>query len=63
MYHLYTEIKGTLLNHSYISLIDELHPTPALGGYPKKEAVDYIEKNEFGIPRIIWVSSWIYRCR
>lgn len=48
MYHLYTEIKGTLLNHSYISLIDELHPTPALGGYPKKEAVDYIEKNEFG---------------
>ena len=43
MYHLYTEIKGTLLNHSYISLIDELHPTPALGGYPKK-AVDYIEK-------------------
>lgn len=44
MYHLYTEIKGTLLNHSYISLIDELHPTPALGGYPKKEAVDYIEK-------------------
>ena len=48
MYHLYTEIKGILLNHSYISLIDELHPTPALGGYPKKEAVDYIEKNEFG---------------
>ena len=44
MYHLYTEIKGTLLNHSYISLIDELHPTPALGGYPKKKQLIILKK-------------------
>ena len=48
LYHLLTEITGTLTNESYIGLIDHLHPTPALGGFPKDEAVSYIEKNEFG---------------
>lgn len=48
LYHLLTEINGTLTNESYIGLIDHLHPTPALGGFPKDEAVSYIEKNEFG---------------
>ncbi|BGE82780.1 isochorismate synthase [Staphylococcus petrasii] len=48
MYHLYTEIKGKLKSNSYIGLIDELHPTPALGGYPKDEALKFIEENEFG---------------
>ena len=48
MYHLYTEIKALLKDGSYIGLLDHLHPTPALGGYPKDEAVDYIEQNEFG---------------
>ena len=38
MYHLYTEIKANLNDKSYIGLIDRLHPTPALGGYPKEEA-------------------------
>ena len=37
-----------MLQNSYIGLLDNLHPTPALGGYPKEEAISYIENNEFG---------------
>lgn len=48
LYHLYTEIKGHLNDKSYIGLIDCLHPTPALGGYPKDEALEFIENKEFG---------------
>ncbi len=48
LYHLYTEIKAPLKDDSYISLIDNLHPTPALGGYPKEFAMDFIEQKEFG---------------
>lgn len=48
LYHLYTKIKGQLTSESYIGLLDNLHPTPALGGYPKEEAIEYIEQNEFG---------------
>ena len=28
------------------SLIDRLHPTPAVGGYPKQLALDWLSKNE-----------------
>ncbi|QHW36530.1 isochorismate synthase [Staphylococcus ursi] len=48
LYHLYTEIGGLLAHKSYIELIDDLHPTPALGGYPKARALEYIEAHEFG---------------
>lgn len=48
LYHLYTEIKANLNDESYIGLIDCLHPTPALGGYPKAEALEFIENKEFG---------------
>lgn len=48
LYHLFTEIKGPLSHESYIELIDDLHPTPALGGYPKDKAMAYIEHYEFG---------------
>lgn len=48
LYHLYTKIEGRLIQNSYIGLLDNLHPTPALGGYPKEEAISYIENNEFG---------------
>ncbi|RIN31184.1 isochorismate synthase, partial [Staphylococcus succinus] len=48
LYHLYTKIKGQLTDEYYIGLLDNLHPTPALGGYPKEEAIEYIEQNEFG---------------
>ncbi|SUM32400.1 menaquinone-specific isochorismate synthase [Staphylococcus gallinarum] len=44
LYHLYTKIKGQLIDESYIGLLDSLHPTPALGGFPKKEAIEYIEQ-------------------
>lgn len=48
LYHLFTEIGGPLSFSSYIELIDDLHPTPALGGYPKEKAIDYIDHFEFG---------------
>lgn len=48
LYHLYSKIEGHLIQNSYIGLLDNLHPTPALGGYPKEEAISYIENNEFG---------------
>ncbi len=57
MYHLYTEIKANLNDKSYIGLIDRLHPTPALGGYPKEEALDFIENKEFGT-RGLYARRW-----
>lgn len=48
LYHLYSEIKAPLSQSSYSGLIDNLHPTPALGGYPKQLALDFIEHKEFG---------------
>ncbi|UXU54403.1 isochorismate synthase [Staphylococcus agnetis] len=47
LYHLYTEIGGHLVTPNYIELIDVMHPTPALGGYPKAQAVQYIDTHEF----------------
>ena len=48
LYHLFTKIEGNLKEQSYIGLIDRMHPTPALGGYPKDEALEFIEQKEFG---------------
>ena len=48
LYHLYTQITGKLNDKPYSDLIDFMHPTPALGGYPKEEALRYIEQKEFG---------------
>jgi menaquinone-specific isochorismate synthase len=48
LFHLLTEIKGDLKSESYIGLLDNLHPTPALGGFPKERAVKYIDEHEFG---------------
>lgn len=45
--HLYTPIRAQL--HDDISMLDvigKLHPTPAVGGYPWKDASDYINKLE-----------------
>ena len=44
LYHLYTQITGKLNDKPYSDLIDFMHPTPALGGYPKEEALHYIEQ-------------------
>ncbi len=45
--HLYTPVQG-LCNpeFSVFDVIDRLHPTPALGGVPTEQAVDWIRENE-----------------
>ncbi|MDC7952597.1 isochorismate synthase [Liquorilactobacillus mali] len=53
--HLFTPIKGTG-SYNLFSLLDSLHPTPALGGLPRKKALLQIDKIEpfmrglFGAP-------------
>lgn len=45
--HLYSQFRGTLnTDINYSTLIKGLHPTAAVGGYPKKEALDFIENHE-----------------
>lgn len=45
--HLYTPITARLSNgNNPIQLIDKLHPTPAVGGYPRKKAMQHIQKLE-----------------
>lgn len=45
--HLYTPIEGKLKeNHTLLSIVDLLHPTPALGGLPKEKAKEMIREVE-----------------
>lgn len=45
--HLYTPVVGqSKINTSLFQLVRRLHPTPALGGLPKKEAVEMIREIE-----------------
>ncbi|MBG9819152.1 isochorismate synthase [Bacillus safensis] len=45
--HLFTPIVGEIKSScSLFSLIEQLHPTPALGGYPKEKAVEVIREIE-----------------
>lgn len=45
--HLYTPVVGKVKHHSsLLSLVEKLHPTPALGGLPKEEAVEKIREVE-----------------
>lgn len=45
--HLFTPVTGTLLKSaSVLSLIELLHPTPALGGYPQALAIEKIREAE-----------------
>ncbi|WP_125709988.1 isochorismate synthase [Companilactobacillus zhongbaensis] len=55
--HLYTPITATLKNTvDVFSLIEQMHPTPALGGLPKEAAMSIIQEEEsqsrglFGAP-------------
>ena len=51
VHHLYTPIRGTLSNGSTLfDLVEHLHPTPAVGGYPKDHARAFIREHE-GIDR------------
>ncbi|WP_417611982.1 isochorismate synthase [Owenweeksia hongkongensis] len=45
--HLKTAIEATVQGSFNLStLIKKLHPTPAVAGFPKKEALEFIKKNE-----------------
>lgn len=49
IYHLHTAIKATLNDDTGIfELLDAIHPTPAVGGLPKKKAREYIMNEEYG---------------
>ncbi|QEA59849.1 isochorismate synthase [Leuconostoc koreense] len=54
--HLYTPIQGTLATDVSIKdVVQKLHPTPALGGLPKKSALAYIRHYELH-PRGLFAS-------
>ncbi|WP_051577709.1 isochorismate synthase [Sporolactobacillus terrae] len=61
--HLYTPVKGRCKSAtSLIDLVARLHPTPALGGLPKKDAMAWIRTHEamdrgFYASPIGWVDS------
>ena len=44
--HLCTHISADVQEVAMAALVEELHPTPAVGGLPKAAAVDYILKQE-----------------
>lgn len=47
LWHICTKITGTLThNLSIKNLIEALHPTPAVAGLPKQNAIDFILENE-----------------
>ena len=49
--HLYTPIEGTLRKaNGVLPILEVLHPTPALGGVPRKEAMEFIRESE-PVPR------------
>ena len=57
LHHLERHIKGrTRSSTGFLDLVDALHPTPALGGYPQALAVNFLQQSEglerggFGAP-------------
>lgn len=46
LFHLQTPITAEIKTGNLLSLIEYLHPTPAVGGLPKSTAVDYILSHE-----------------
>lgn len=47
LYHLCTPIRGTLREPRHLlSLAQRLHPTPAVGGFPREAALDFIAQRE-----------------
>ena len=45
--HLYTPISARLIKkYTVLDIVNALHPTPALGGVPQKQALDYIKAHE-----------------
>jgi menaquinone-specific isochorismate synthase len=61
--HLYTPVQAQMIgDKNPLTILGQLHPTPAVGGYPRKIAVDYIKNNEslnrgwFASP-VGWINS------
>lgn len=49
IYHLESKIEAPLdEGYNLFSILDRFHPTPAIGGFPKDQALKYIRKKEFG---------------
>ena len=46
LFHLQTPITAEIKARNLLSLVDYLHPTPAVGGLPKAAAINYIESHE-----------------
>ncbi|QHS23105.1 isochorismate synthase [Virgibacillus sp. MSP4-1] len=45
--HLYTPVRGRLREgHSLLEVVRSLHPTPAMGGVPREEALSFIKDEE-----------------
>lgn len=62
LYHLYTPIKAKLNNGSTLRVTRALHPTPALGGYPKTEAMAFLEKQESTVVYMVHQSAmWMHK--
>ncbi|MFC3041425.1 isochorismate synthase MenF [Virgibacillus xinjiangensis] len=61
--HLYTPVAATLKDeYSIFDIVEQLHPTPALGGTPRQESLEFIRQNEqldrgwYGAP-VGWLDS------
>jgi len=47
VHHLHTAVRARLRpGHSILQLVEELHPTPAVGGAPREAALQFIRENE-----------------
>lgn len=44
--HLCTDLQAKIANIPLRQVIDVLHPTPAVGGIPRQQAIDFIDKEE-----------------
>ena len=57
--HLYTPVQGTLdESQNILGLLAVLHPTPALGGVPRLQALDYISRSGAGAARLVPRRRW-----
>jgi len=46
MHHLYNRFSGILHTRDDAALLNLLHPTPAVGGYPQGKALEYLQREE-----------------
>lgn len=47
VHHLHTEVRADLCDdHSLLDVVGRLHPTPAVGGTPRDQALEFIRENE-----------------